>query len=263
METEQSKKSFFRRFWWVGAILLILTLIFFGPGLVKKYVKDRSDDAGSYQAESSQDYSKEKPKFEYFPVHFEDFATPAKMYGLWSYGVKGRTSEDHNEGHPGWDFEMKKGSKVYAIADLEIKQIHKGDNSSGGVVPEVIEAYAKLQDGSYHIVYHSVINLEPKVKEGATIKAGEPLAEVGLSLSETSAMIHFGIFPPHDSVGSCPTPYFSSALQKTIQDIVAISINQATSQPFASACVGKISRELYEKNYPDRIKDFGGSEQWE
>jgi hypothetical protein len=244
----------------VIGIIVIAVVGFVAYSLGKSKPEEENEESN---IKTKQDFSSEKIKFEYFPARFEDFAQPPAMYGLWAYGVKGKTSSDHNEGHPGWDFELKKGSKVYAIADLFIDQIHEGDHSAAGITPEVIEATATLQDGRYHIVYHSVINLESEVKEGATIKAGKPLAEVGLSLSQNSAMIHFGIFPPRDSVGACPSPYFADTLQKTIADIVAISVNQDTKKAFESACIGKINRELYLKNYPEREKDLGGAEQWE
>ncbi len=204
-----------------------------------------------------------KTKFETFPIKKADLNLPAQMYGLWPYGVKGSDGASHNEGHPGWDFELKKGSKVYAIADLEISQIHEGDHQAEGQTVQVIEASAKLNNQRYHIVYHSVINLEPNVKERALIKAGQPLAEVGFPLSENSAMIHFGIFPPNDSVGACPSLYFSEELQSTIEQITQLSFNMETGKPYESACVGKINRKLYEENFPDRIQYYGGAEQWE
>lgn len=203
-------------------------------------------------------------KFEVFPAKLEDFQVPPKMYGLWPYGIKGNDSNSHNEGHPGWDLELTKGSKVYAIGDLMIGQIHDGDK----ITPEgskllVIEAQARLKDGDYHIVYHSVKNLEKEVVEGANIKAGSPLAEVGYPLSEESAMIHFGIFAPNDSIGSCPTRYFADELLETINKITANSFDSNTGKPYSSACVGKINKVLYYKNFPDRVKYLRGNEEWE
>lgn len=206
---------------------------------------------------------KSQNKFTAFPVKVEDFVTPPEMYGLWPFGAKGNTSDSHNEGHPGWDFELKKGSKVYAISDLRIAQIHSSGHASIPNPPQVIEAYTKINNQDFHITYHSVANLEEYVKEEAIVKAGQVLAEAGYPLSEDTVMIHFGVFPPNDSVGSCPTPYFADSLQQTISQIVAKSINQETGEPYESACVGKINRNLYEKNFPDRLKYFGGEEQWE
>lgn len=200
-------------------------------------------------------------KFEYFPARLEDFADPPRVYGIWPYGIKGNDKYSHNEGHPGWDLELKKGSKLYAIADLNIGQIHAGDKQAEGVLVQVIEAGAILNGKPYHVVYHSVKNIEPYVKEGAIVKAGSALAEVGYPLSETSTMIHFGIFAPNDRVGVCPTGYFSDALQPLIQKIVARSINIHTGQPYESACVGKINKIIYLQNFPDR--ELGGGEVWE
>jgi len=252
--------------WWVW-LLVILVLIAVTFVILKKYdllktEKDRSETDVS-QKDDSRLPDTDKTAFNVLPVKFEDFIDPPKMYGLWPYGVRGRSKEDHNEGHPGWDFELKKGSKVYAIADLQISQIHDGDIASEGSIVKVIEAYAKLADGRYHIVYHSVKNLEAGVQEGAVIKEGEPLAEAGLSLSPNSVMIHFGVFKPFDSVGSCPTPFFSTEAQTILNKILAMSIDVSTKKPFSSACLGKISKSLYESNYPERIKDFGGSEEFE
>ena len=252
--------------WWVW-LLVILVLIAVTFVILKKYdligTKKNSTETEISEKDVSNLPDSERTTFNIFPVKFEDFIDPPKMYGLWPYGFKGKSKEDHNEGHPGWDFELKKGSKVYAIADLEIVQIHDGDAESEGSVVKVIEAYAKLADGRYHIVYHSVKNLEPGVQEGAIIKEGQPLAEAGFSLSPNSVMIHFGIFKPFDSVGSCPTPFFSTEAQVTLNKVMAMSIDTSTKRPFTSACVGKISRSLYESNYPERIKDFGGSEEFE
>lgn len=205
-----------------------------------------------------------KDKFEVFPAKLEDFQVPPKAYGLWPYGVKGNDSNSHNEGHPGWDFELKKGSKLYAISDLRINQIHDGDHQTGGgQVIKVIEASARLKEGDIGIVYHSVINIEKNIVEGATIKAGSVLAEVGFPLSDESAMIHFGIFVPNDRVGVCPTRYFSDELQETINKVVENSIDDKIGKPYPSACVGKISKEIYYKNFPDQVKDLGGGEEWE
>lgn len=204
-----------------------------------------------------------KTKFTTFPVRIEDFEKPPKMYGLWPYGVKGNNSNSHNEGHLGWDFELKKGSKLYAIADLRIAQIHDGDNPADGKPLKVIEAYAKLNNQDIHIVYHSVNNLEDYVVEEAIIREGSVLAEVGYPLSDESAMIHFGIFGPKDSVGSCPSDFFTDSLKSTIDKIVANSIDMKTGKPYASACVGKINKDLYYQNYPDSVKYLQGGEQWE
>lgn len=200
-------------------------------------------------------------KFRFFPVRAEDLAVPPKIYGLWPYGIKGEDKNSHNEGHPGWDFELKKSAKLYAVDDLKIDQIHPGDHQIAGQNIQVIEASSMLGNHRYHIVYHSVINL--LVGEGQEVKMGEPLAEVGYPLSENSAMIHFGIFPPGDSVGSCPSQFFADSLQPLINQMVAKSLDTKTGKPYPSACVGKISREIYEKNYPDRLKHLGGAEQWE
>lgn len=255
--------------WLVGLLIaaIVIAVVFV---IIKQF-----DTKLSFNPESNKEENQEGDKdqddlatidqetFDVFPVRFDEFVVPAKMYGLWPYGLKGKDKNDHNEGHPGWDFELKKGSKVYAIGDMSIAQIHDGDGGSDAEQVKVIEAYSKLKSGKYHIVYHSVINLEPNVVEGATIKAGEPLAEAGRSLSADSVMIHFGIFQPRDSVGSCPTPYFSSSAQAVLNQILAISLDTSTNKPFTSACVGKINKALYEANYPERIKDFGGAEQFE
>ena len=205
-----------------------------------------------------------KEKFEVFPARLEDFMSPPEMYGLWPYGVKGNDGKSHNEGHPGWDLELKKGSKLYAISDLRINQIHDGDHQTGGgQVVKVIEASTRLKEGGFGVVYHSVINIEEDVFEGATIKEGSALAEVGYPLSDASAMIHFGIFAPNDRVGVCPTGYFSGEVQKIIDKVVANSVDDKTGEPYFSACVGKINKDLYYKNFPDRIKDLRGGEFWE
>lgn len=205
-----------------------------------------------------------KDKFEVFPARLEDFQIPPRAYGLWPYGVKGNDSNSHNEGHPGWDLELKKGSKLYAISDLRINQIHDGDHQTGdSQILRVIEASARLKEGDFGIVYHSVINIEKNVVEGTIVKQGSVLAEVGFPLSDESAMIHFGIFAPNDRIGVCPTRYFSDELQETINKVVANSIDDKTGKPYLAACVGKISKELYYKNFPDRVKDLGGGEEWE
>lgn len=205
-----------------------------------------------------------KDKFEIFPSKLDDFQTPPKAYGLWPYGIKGNDDKSHNEGHPGWDLELKKGSKLYAISDIRINQIHDGDHQTGdGQILRVIEASARLNEGMFGIVYHSVINIEKDVVEGATIKEGSVLAEVGFPLSDTSAMIHFGIFAPNDSVGVCPTNYFSAEVQKIIENVVENSLDIQVGKPYTSACVGKINKEIYYKNFPDRIQYLRGGEVWE
>ncbi len=243
-------------------ISLILTAIFLPLAIIGGYFY-------FFQKENTEESVKEQPlvktasKFEVFPVRLEDFLRPPKMYGLWPYGVRGNSADSHNEGHPGWDFELKKGSKVYAVADLLIQQIHSGDHQEGDQEIMVIEANAELNNEGFHITYHSVINIEPSVVEGAKIKAGEPLAEAGYPLSENSVMIHFGVFPPNDSIGSCPADYFSDSLKDTINQIVANSLDIKTGKPYESVCVGKIDKELYYKNYPENIKYLGGAEQFE
>ena len=236
--------------------LTIAVLIVAGVGMVSfKYL---NRDSGEFQNGNV------KEKFEIFPARLEDFLVPPKMYGLWPYGVRGNDSGSHNEGHPGWDFELKKGSKLYAIADLKINQIHDGDKQTGdGQVVRVIEASARLKEGGFGVVYHSVINIEKNVIEGAIVKEGSILAEVGYPISNKSAMIHFGIFAPKDSVGICPTGYFSEEVQKIIEQIVANSVDDKTGKPYSSACVGKIDKEIYYKNFPDRIKYLRGGEIWE
>lgn len=205
-----------------------------------------------------------KDKFDVFPARLEDFQVPPRAYGLWPYGVKGNDSNSHNEGHPGWDLELKKGSKLYAISDLRINQVHDGDHQTGdGQIIKVIEASARLKEGDFNVVYHSVINIEKNVVEGAIIKEGSVLAEVGYPLSDESAMIHFGIFAPNDSVGVCPTKYFSNEVQGITDKVVVNSIDNRTGKPYPSACVGKINKELYYKNFPDRIKYLRGGEEWE
>lgn len=261
MEEMIMNKPIYKK-WWFWTIVVVVVVL--TAGLIAKICLKPNDQQASNDDPKQDTISASSQKyFEVFPVRFEDFVQPAKMYGLWPYGVRGKSSQDHNEGHPGWDFELKKGSPIYAIADLEIMQIHDGDQVSGDVIPKVIEASANLSDGKHHIVYHSVINIRPEVVEGAEVKAGTVLADVGYPLSSDSAMIHFGIFGVRDSVGSCPTDFFSPNLQSTIQQIVSISKDQNTGQSFTSACVGKISKEIYEKNYPDRVQYLEGSEPWE
>lgn len=246
------------KWFWVIVGIVILLL---GGIVVAKHKDSKREQEDNNKFE---DVETGGPKYlEFFPVKIDDFVRPAKMYGLWPYGVKGNNSSSHNEGHPGWDFELKKGSKVYAVSDLTVFQIHDGDHATSEVLPKVIEAYANLADGKYHIVYHSVVNIDSKVVEGAKISKGEVLAEVGFPLSDNSAMIHFGVFPPHDSVGACPSPYFSPELQTTIQQTVDLSIDNSTSKPFSSACIGKINKEIYIQNYPDHVQYLGGGEQWE
>jgi len=213
---------------------------------------------------SNSDSNISKTKFTTFPVKLEDFESPPKMYGLWPYGVKGNNSSSHNEGHPGWDFELKKGSKLYAIADLRIAQLHDGDHQTeSGEMLKVIEAYARLQDQDIHVVYHSVKDLEPNIIEGAVVKEGSVLAEVGYPLSDESAMIHFGIFGPKDSVGSCPSDFFAESLKPTIDKMVANSVDIKTGKSYTGACVGRINKEFYYQNYPDSVKYLQGGEQWE
>ena len=101
------------------------------------------------------------------------------------------------------------------------------------------------------------------VVAGAIIKEGSVLAEMGFPLSDSSAMIHFGIFPPNDRVGACPTEYFSEKIQLIIDQVVANSVDTNTGKPYPSACVGKVNKELYYKNFPDRVRDLQGGEQWE
>lgn len=239
----------------IGAVGL---LVLQGPSNKNFPQNPRLKDLGEFQGGSVKD------KFEVFPARLDDFQVPPKAYGLWPYGVKGNDSNSHNEGHPGWDLELKRGSKLYAIADLRISQIHDGDHQiEDGQTLKVIEAGTRLEEGHFDVVYHSVINIEKNVVEGATIKEGSVLAEVGFPLSDESAMIHFGIFAPNDRVGVCPTKYFSDELQETINKVVANSIDDKTGKPYSSACVGKISKEIYYKNFPDRVKDLGGEEEWE
>jgi hypothetical protein len=238
----------------LAGVILIVILVFV---VIKKESPKEEATTPSPSQIGQQEY------FEFSPVRFEDIVNPPKMYGIWPYGIKGENKEAHNEGHPGWDFELKKGSKVYAIADLRIAQIHDGGKQTESGTVQVIEAYAKLRGEDYHIVYHSVVNLESGVVEGAEIKAGEPLAEAGYPLSADTTMIHFGVFPPNDSIGSCPLPYFSEEVQEIINQIVAISKDIKTNKPYSSACVGKIDRDIYLENYPENIEYLGGAEEFE
>jgi len=261
MDEKPQDKVHVSKLLWLPLVIVVVVLIVALAAKIFLQSHKKQDTSSIPQQipvnKSSQKY------FEVFPVRFEDFVRPAKMYGLWPYGVRGNNNQSHNEGHPGWDFELKKGSPIYAITDLEIMQIHDGDQSSGGVVPKVIEASANLADGRHHIVYHSVTNIRPEVVERAKIKAGTILADVGYPLSSDSAMIHFGIFGVRDSVGSCPTDFFSPDLLPIIQQIISISKDQNTGKPFASACVGRISRQIYEQNFPDRVQYLEGGEPWE
>lgn len=255
----QPKKSIWRWSKWVLLVVLILAVGIMTIGYFSKRNSKQSDEQKPNPATDLSDHQ----YLEYFPVRFEDFVQPPKMYGLWPYGIKGKDKNDHNEGHPGWDFELAKGSKVYAVSDLNINQIHEGDKSTENLTPQVIESTAKVNNQNIHITYHSVVNLDPSVKEGAIIKAGQPLAEAGYPLSNNSAMLHFGVFPPNDSVGSCPTEFFSSQAKAVLDRIVSNSLDVSTGKPFQSACIGKINKDLYYQNYPDRIKELGGSERWE
>lgn len=242
-------------------VLVVSAILLTAAAVITWYFISSSKSQDTHNASVTQ--QEQNKTFDVFPARFEDAYVPPKMYGLWPFGVKGNTSSSHNEGHPGWDLELKAGAKVYAIGDLRIVQIHEGDHQAGSEPVQVIEASARLNGEDYHIVYHSVTNLQPGVEEGATIKAGEPLADAGYPLSEDSRMIHFGIFPPGDSIGSCPTPFFSAAAQEVLNKFVANSINMTTGKPYESACVGKINREVYLQNYPDREQYFGGNEQFE
>lgn len=254
----ETKRMLLSKYWLLISLTVFVVILGVALG-VMFFSPSRSDNSNKEEA-----VQKEAPaKFEYFPVRYEDIVSPPKMYGLWPYGVKGSNSSSHNEGHPGWDFELKKGSKLYAIADLDISQIHDGDHQDASGKVKVIEASAVLGNKNYHIVYHSVRNIAKNIKEGMRVKAGEPIAEAGYPLSSASYMIHFGIFPPDDSVGACPSGYFSDELQEVIEKIVANSFDQNTGKPFQSACVGKINKKLYYKNYPESVKHLGGAEQWE
>lgn len=256
-----SKINEFIKKYWRFISLAVLILILIIAAVLIFFFPPESKDSDSKTNEVGK--KETQTKFEYFPARFEDFVNPPKMYGLWPYGVKGSNSSSHNEGHPGWDFELKKGSKLYAIADLDISQIHDGDHQDASGKVKVIETSAVLGGKNYHIVYHSVINIAKNIKAGMRVKAGEPIAEVGYPLSGNSYMIHFGIFPPNDSVGACPSDYFSDELQDVIKKIVSISYDQNTGKPFKSACVGRISKKLYYENYPESVKHLGGAEQWE
>ncbi|RJO60256.1 M23 family metallopeptidase [candidate division WS5 bacterium] len=253
------RKFRLKRVFVVGGFAFLFVLAGFLAGL---YYSKKQERRAPARTENTQPINT-KAKFEVFPARLEDFVVPPKMYGLWPYGIKGKDKGSHNEGHPGWDLELKKGSKLYAISDLRISQIHDGDHQDGSVKVKVIEAGAVLDGKNYHITYHSVINIPDYVKEGATVKAGEVIAEVGFPLSETSAMIHFGIFPPNDSVGACPSGYFSDELQLLIKKMVALSRDMETGKPYESACMGKINKEIYYSNYPDQVQHLGGAEQWE
>ena len=202
-------------------------------------------------------------KLEYLPVRFEDFSIPAKSHGIWPFGARGQDSSSHNEGHGGWDFELKKGSKVYAVSDLLIDEIHDGDHQFGSEALRVIEATTRLQGKLFHITYHSVINIENDVTEGAIIKAGSPLAEAAFPMDNNCVSTHFGIFPPNDSIGSCPTDYFSENAKQELEKILKISIDVETGKPYPSACIGKISREIFLRNYPEKKKYLRGGEQFE
>lgn len=240
-------------------ILIIITLII-SIIFILKSTKFYSQLAGK----NNIIYNNYPEKFSVFPIKLEDLARPPVLYGLWPYGIKGDDNNSHNEGHPGWDFELKNGAKLYAIADLTINQIHDGDHQIKNSPPlQVIEANAKLKSGNYNIVYHSVKNLEKNVIVGSKIKAGAILAEAGYPTSDHSVMIHFGIFPPYDSVGACPSNYFSEEHKEIIANLVNNSLNLKTGQPYTSACLGKINKELYLKNFPERVKWLGGAEQWE
>ena len=250
----------------VGVVIVGLVVLLFVDDRGDRYPRMDNPAAGDRRENGSGFFGEEPSKnthFSYFPARLEDFVVPPKMYGLWPYGIRGKDRNSHNEGHPGWDFELKKGSKLYAVTDLKISQIHDGDKQAEGVTVQVIEAAAMLGDKRFGIVYHSVVNIEPSVVAGAEIPAGSVLAEVGFPLSDNSAMIHFGVFQPNDSIGSCPTPYFSSDAQETINTVVALSRDYETKVPYASACVGKISRQIYEENFPERLQYLRGGEPWE
>lgn len=242
----------------IGLIVLPVLLVIVAFGVI--FFLPSSENGEVKETGQKQTQAKNE-KFEFFPVRFEDFVIPPKMYGLWPYGVKGEDKGSHNEGHPGWDFELKKGSKLYAISDLRIQQIHEGDKQTESGKVQVIEANAELDGQNIHITYHSVINL--LVKEGQEVNVGEPIAEVGYPLSESSAMIHFGIFAPNDSVGSCPEDFFADALKPLIERIVANSIDMKTGKSYESACVGKVNKEIYYQNFPDRVQYLRGAEPWE
>jgi murein DD-endopeptidase MepM/ murein hydrolase activator NlpD len=118
-------------------------------------------------------------------------------YGLWPWGVHGG---GHPEGHPGWDVEFAMGTQVRAVADGTVSAIQPND----GYADQWQVTVAHRPGRSTR--YDHLENLQPGIVVGASVVAGQPIADAGNV--GTIHLTHFAVQSGIDTL--CPEPFLSA-----------------------------------------------------
>jgi hypothetical protein len=131
------------------------------------------------------------------PIAVGDSASLA--YTIWPFGVHG--GGHALDGHPGFDFEYRLGSSVYAPVDATVSNRIPDSNS-----PADRESVQLRYPGSpmdYFIDITNLMNVPPSVQPNARVTRGQILGTAGpIGFgpnvgAATSAMIHFGVSDPN------------------------------------------------------------------
>jgi len=127
------------------------------------------------------------------PVSPGDTANSA--YGLWPFGVHGGGHAE--DGHPGWDVEMRPGASVLAAADGSVQNALLEPGGSGRYTVRVMHEVNGRT--AYATDYTNMSSLAPGIASGARVMRGQVIGAAGVqsqiigTTPVTWAMTHFQV----------------------------------------------------------------------
>ncbi len=129
------------------------------------FASDASADATPLTAASAH------PFFE-LPIDPSDSAN--ESFGVNPFGF--HIADHGSDGHPGFDFEFKPGSKAYVPADGTVSTIMA---DSYDPTTSTIQLEHQFEGKNYRTVYTNIKSVDPAIVKGAAVKQGQVLGTPG------------------------------------------------------------------------------------
>lgn len=128
------------------------------------------------------------------------FSPPLEIENMYvsSFFMEEREVLGTEDIHSAWDFSADNNTKVYSVCDGIIKKVdfkYQSNviNIKGGRGNYIVLECEVNEETTYQVIYEHLFPSSAKVKEGASVKQMEEIAEVGTTGYSTGPHLHFEV----------------------------------------------------------------------